>query len=360
MNIFPHPFYIAGPCSAETPEQVLTTARELSQDGRVAYFRAGVWKPRTRPDSFEGNGAPALDWIVQACKETGLKSAVEVATPEHVELCLKAGIDLVWIGARTTVNPFIVQEIADSLKGVEIPVLIKNPINPDVKLWMGAIERIVKAGIHQYGAIHRGFQAYENSNYRYPPKWDLVIELMSKWPDLTVICDPSHITGKRDAVPLVAQKAMDLGMHGLMIETHPTPEKAWSDAVQQITPASFTRLLNELQVRTVNRTDEFFGNELEKLRRIVDSIDEELIELLAKRMRQIEKISRYKKENNITIFQPSRWEDIQTTRNLLGKQLGLDEDFVARILKELHKESIRFQTEIIYPDDEPLNGHSSV
>lgn len=342
------PLFIAGPCSAETEAQVLETARELSQNKAVRFFRAGVWKPRTRPNSFEGNGEKALPWLTQVQKQYGMKVMVETATAEHVELCLKYGIDAIWIGARTTVNPFTVQEIADALKGTDIPVFVKNPINPDLKLWIGALERIAGAGITRLAAIHRGFQSYDNTVYRYAPKWDIAIELMSEMPGLPVICDPSHITGKRSMIAETAQKALDLGMHGLMIETHPNPDAAWSDAAQQITPIRLKEILDSLQIRHYNSNDPVFDNELERLRRKVDSIDEELLEVVAKRMRLIERIGIYKKENNITIFQPQRLTEIRETRTMFGSKLKLEADFVRRLLKDLHDESIRFQTEILY------------
>ncbi len=342
------PFLISGPCSAETEEQVLQTAGELKHIPGLSYFRAGVWKPRTRPNSFEGNGEKALPWLSKVKEQTGLPVMVEVATADHLELCLKYGIDAVWIGARTTVNPFTVQEIADALRGTDIPVLVKNPINPDLKLWIGAIERIMGAGVTRVAAIHRGFQSYENTVYRYAPKWDIAIELMSLMPELAVICDPSHITGNRNMIQETAQKALDLGMHGLMIESHPDPDKAWSDAAQQITPTRLAGMLQELSIRSYHSHDPVFDNELEKLRRMVDSTDEELLEVIAKRMRLIEKIGNYKKDNNITIFQPDRLNEIRETRTVFGSKLKLEEDFIRKILKDLHDESIRFQTEILY------------
>lgn len=344
----PQPLIIAGPCSAETEEQVLLTAQGIRDIPGLKYFRAGVWKPRTRPNSFEGNGEKALPWLQRVKTELGLPTIVEVATADHTELCLKHGIDAVWLGARTTVNPFTVQEIADALRGVDIPVLIKNPINPDLKLWMGAIERVSGAGISRMAAIHRGFQSGETTVYRYAPKWDIAIELMAEMPNLPVICDPSHITGKRSMIAETAQKAMDLGMHGLMIETHPDPDNAWSDAAQQVTPARLKEILAGLSIRKYTSNDPIFDNELERLRRMVDSIDEELLEVIAKRMRLIEKIGKYKSENNITIFQPQRLSEIRDTRTDFGQKLQLEEDFIRKILKDLHDESIRFQTEILY------------
>ena len=329
----------------------MLTAQGLAGIEGLKYFRAGVWKPRTRPNSFEGNGEKALPWLRRVKEELGLPVIVEVATADHLELCLKYGVDGVWIGARTTVNPFTVQEIADALRGTDMPVLVKNPINPDLKLWIGAIERIAGAGITRLAAIHRGFQSGENTVYRYAPKWDIAIELMSEMPELPVICDPSHITGKRAMIAETAQKAMDLGMHGLMIETHPDPDRAWSDAAQQVTPARLREILAGLRIRHYTSNDPVFDNQLERLRRMVDSIDEELLEVLAKRMRLIEKIGNYKRENNITIFQPQRLSEIRETRTEFGQKLHLEEEFIRKILKDLHDESIRYQTEILYRDE---------
>lgn len=344
----PQPMIIAGPCSAETEEQVLTTAEGIKGIPGLRYFRAGVWKPRTRPNSFEGNGEIALPWLQQVKQRFNLPVMVEVATADHAELCLKYGIDAVWIGARTTVNPFTVQEIADALRGTDIPVLVKNPINPDLKLWIGALERLSGVGLTRLAAIHRGFQSGENTVYRYAPKWDIAIELMSEMPQLPVFCDPSHITGKRSMIAETSQKAMDLGMHGLMIETHPDPDNAWSDAAQQVTPFRLKEILAGLTIRNYTSNDPVFDNELERLRRMVDSIDEELLEVIAKRMRLIAKIGKYKSENNITIFQPQRLSEIRETRTEFGEKLQLEEDFIRKILKDLHDESIRFQTEILY------------
>lgn len=342
------PLYIAGPCSAETEEQVMATAKAIAEGGRIKIFRAGVWKPRTRPNAFEGNGEIALQWLQRVKPETKLLTAVEIANTEHLELCLKYNVDIVWIGARTTVNPFSVQEIADGLKGIDIPVYIKNPINPDLKLWIGAIERISKAGIQKIAAIHRGFQAYENSVYRYSPMWDIPIELMAAFPDLPVICDPSHITGKRSMVAETAQKAMNLGMNGLMIESHLSPDDAWSDAAQQITPQTLMDLLKNIKIRTQSTDDLAVNDELKHLRTIIDSIDEELLGVIAKRMKAIEKIGNYKKQHNVAIFQPDRLAEIIKTRSDFGKNLHLDTEFVEKLLLELHSESIRYQTEIVY------------
>lgn len=351
------PTLIAGPCSAETETQVLETARALALIPEVKVFRAGIWKPRTRPGAFEGMGVEALKWLQKVKAETGLLTAVEAGNPEHVEELLKHGIDIIWIGARTTVNPFAVQEIADAVKGNNVHVWVKNPINPDLKLWMGAIERIEKAGIENVVAIHRGFQVYENSVYRYPPKWDIPISLMSERPDLKIVCDPSHITGKRDMLLSVSQKAMDLGFDGLMIETHPNPDQAWSDAAQQITPQTLQQLLAQLQIRDRNIEGVGFTNELESLRNMVDSLDEELLEIIAKRMDLIAKIGSYKKQHNITVFQPERWLEIKKSRANFGENLKLNPEFVLNILTEIHNESIRFQTEIIYPEINQNNEH---
>lgn len=345
---YPHkPIWIAGPCSAETEEQVLETARALKKDGRVHIFRAGVWKPRTRPNAFEGNGQIALPWLQEVKKETGLLTAIEVATASHVELALKAGIDILWIGARTTVNPFSVQEIADALKGLDIPVLVKNPISPDLNLWVGALERVNKAGIKKLVAVHRGFTNYESSGFRNSPRWEIPIQLKTACPDLCMLCDPSHITGKRKWVKDVAQKAMNMGFEGLMIETHPDPENAWSDAAQQLTPADLNTVLESIQIRSISSDNAEFNDQLAHLRRIIDSLDEELVQILAKRMKIIEQIGEYKRDNNVTIFQMQRWNEILETRSGLGQNLHLDPEFIKKIMQEIHKESILIQTEIL-------------
>lgn len=338
---------IAGPCSAETYEQVLDDARKIKALGEVGIFRSGVWKPRTRPNSFEGNGVTALGWLQEVQKETGLLTTVEVANTEHVELALKYGVNILWIGARTTVNPFSVQEIADSLKGVDVPVLIKNPINPDLNLWIGALERVHQAGIKKLAAIHRGFNNYESSHFRNSPRWEIPIQLMTQVPNIPVICDPSHITGQRDWVPEVSQKAMNLGMHGLMIETHPDPEHAWSDADQQVTPEKLGEIISKLTIRKQESLDEALLDKLIQLRRIVDSIDEELLQILAKRLKVIEEIGEHKKDHNITIFQLERWHEILNTRGDLAEKLNLDAEFVKRIMSEIHKESIQVQTDML-------------
>ena len=338
---------IAGPCSAETFEQVMVDAKAIAALGEVGIFRSGVWKPRTRPNSFEGKGIVALEWLLEVRKQTGLLTTVEVANTEHVEDALKFGVDILWIGARTTVNPFSVQEIADSLKGVDIPVLVKNPINPDLNLWIGALERVNQAGIKKLAAIHRGFNNYESSHYRNSPRWEIPIQLMTAIPNISVICDPSHITGKRDWVPEVAQKGMNLGMHGLMIETHPDPENAWSDAEQQVTPLKLGEILKKLIIRQRESPDHELLDKLIQLRRIIDSIDEELLQIIAKRLKVIEEIGEHKKDHNITIFQLERWIEILDTRVGLADKLSLDPEFVKRIMSEIHKESIQIQTDML-------------
>lgn len=326
-------------------------AKAIKALGQVGIFRSGVWKPRTRPNAFEGNGIVALEWLQEVQKETGMLTTVEVANTEHVELALKYGVNILWIGARTTVNPFSVQEIADSIKGVDIPVLIKNPINPDINLWIGALERINQAGIKKLAAIHRGFNNYESSHYRNSPRWEIPIQLMTAIPNIPIICDPSHITGKRDWVPEVAQKALNLGMHGLMIETHPHPEKAWSDADQQVTPQKLGEIIEKLIIRKQESVDREMLDKLIQLRRIIDSIDEELLQILAKRLKVIEEIGEHKKDHNITIFQLDRWFEIINTRVDLAEKLDLDPEFVKRILSEVHKESIQKQTDILNQDN---------
>lgn len=338
---------IAGPCSAETFEQVMADAKAIAALGQVGIFRSGAWKPRTRPNSFEGKGIAALEWLLEVRKETGLLTTVEVANTEHVEDALKFGVDILWIGARTTVNPFSVQEIADSLKGVDIPVLVKNPINPDLNLWIGALERVNQAGIKKLAAIHRGFNNYESSHYRNSPRWEIPIQLMTAIPNISVICDPSHITGQRDWVPEVAQKGMNLGMHGLMIETHPDPENAWSDADQQVTPEKLGEILSKLIIRKQESLDHELLDKLIQLRRIIDSIDEELLQIIAKRLKVIEEIGEHKKDHNITIFQLERWIEILDTRVNLADKLNLDPEFIKRIMGEIHKESIQIQTDML-------------
>ncbi len=344
----PHtrPFLIAGPCSAESEEQVMETARQLATQ-KVDLFRAGIWKPRTRPNCFEGVGTKGLSWLRRVKQETGMKVTTEVANTQHVFEALKYGIDVLWLGARTTVNPFAVQEIADALEGVDIPVLIKNPINPDLNLWIGAIERIYNAGIRRIAVIHRGFSAFGNSRYRNEPRWQLPIELMRRFPDLPVICDNSHICGRRDILGAVAQKAMDLNFHGLMTETHPTPDSALSDAKQQITPEIYEQMVDGLIIRAETTQDEAFLENLEQLRSQIDEMDQALLNLLGQRMQVAQNIGSYKKRNNISILQPSRWGDILQKSVDMGKERGLSPEFIQKLLKAVHQESINHQENIM-------------
>jgi chorismate mutase len=338
------PFLISGPCSVETEEQLMQTATQLAIGKKVHVMRGGIWKPRTRPDSFEGVGEVGLMWMAQAKKETGLKIATEVANAEHVELCLKYGFDMLWIGARTTVNPFSVQEIAEALRGVDIPVLVKNPVNPDLQLWIGALERIQRSGITKLAAIHRGFSHFGESIYRNKPMWEIPIALQTQFPQLSIFCDPSHICGRRDLLLPVAQKAMDLGMDGLMLESHIAPDQAWTDAKQQVTPQALFELLDQLHVRVVSTNDVGFTNELHSIRSRVDKIDEEIIQLIGQRMQVTEELGYYKKEHNITILQVERWKEIIETRTMLAEKLGISQEFIDKYLEILHKESIRTQT----------------
>src|SRR5688572_24032490 len=341
------PIIISGPCSAETEEQMVTTAKQLAATGKVNALRAGIWKPRTRPGQYEGAGAEGLKWLIQAKKETGLPVTTEVANAAHVDACLKAGVDILWVGARTTVNPFSVQEVADALKGVDIPVMVKNPINPDLELWIGALERLNKAGITKLAAIHRGFSAFEKGPFRNAPMWDLGIELKTRIPDLDILCDPSHIAGNRELIGMISQKALDLDMAGVMIESHINPDAAWSDAKQQVTPAALVNIIDNLVVRTVSSDNKTFKDTLSILRDEIDHLDDEIMSKLAARMKISEKIGQYKKENNVTILQVSRWEEIIQTRIKLGKAMGLNEEFTAELLKLIHHESIQIQTKVM-------------
>jgi len=339
------PLVIAGPCSAESEEQVLRTARQLAKIPEVKVFRAGLWKPRTRPGTFEGVGEKGMQWLEKVKAETGLMTTVEVARPEHVELALKHGIDILWLGARTVVNPFVVQELAEAMKGVSVTVMVKNPIIPDLKLWIGALERVNTAGIKQLLAIHRGFHYFEKSLFRNAPMWEIPIELKRLVPQLPVIVDPSHICGRRDLLQEVSQKAVDLEMDGLMLEVHENPEAALTDAAQQITPDELNTLLHNLILR--KRTGSpAFENRLEALRTEIDKLDGELLQILAKRLEIIEEIGDYKRDNNITILQMKRWAGIITDRLSIGTNLGLDETFLRKILNLIHKESIQRQTNI--------------
>ncbi len=336
------PLVIAGPCSAETEEQVMTTARQLANNG-VKIFRAGVWKPRTKPGGFEGKGLEALPWMKRVKEETGMLTATEVATPKHVEAALETGIDILWVGARTCANPFAVQELADSLKGVDVPVLVKNPVNPDLELWIGALERINGAGIKRLGAIHRGFSSYDKKIYRNLPMWQIPIELNRRIPNLPIICDPSHIGGSRDLIAPLCQQAMDLGMDGLIIESHCNPDNAWSDAKQQVTPDILDYILDLLVIRSEMQTTE----SINALRKQIDEIDNGLIDLLAKRMRISREIGQYKKEHGMTIVQTTRYSEILDKRSAQGSLLGVAPECVRGIFELIHEESVAQQVAII-------------
>ena len=321
------PLIISGPCSAETEEQVIETATRLAKTGKVDVLRAGIWKPRTRPGMFEGIGAKGLPWLQQAKKLTGLPTTVEVATGKQVEDALTFDVDILWIGARTTVNPFSVQEVADALRGVDVPVLIKNPINPDLELWTGAVERVAKAGIKQVGLIHRGFSSYGNTEYRNAPMWHLAIEMKRRNPDMILINDPSHICGRRDILLDVAQKAIDLDFDGLMIESHIDPDKAWSDAKQQITPEQLGEMMDTIIWRKEDINSEEYHAALEKLRQQINHLDDELMQIISQRMKIAEKIGEYKKNNNITILQTNRWNEILERAFAKGDKIGLSKEF---------------------------------
>jgi chorismate mutase len=341
------PLVIAGPCSAETEEQVLQTAVRLQKTGKVDMMRAGIWKPRTRPGSFEGIGTKGLPWLQQAKKLTGIPVAVEVATAKQVEDALHFDVDVLWVGARTTVNPFSVQEVADALRGVDVPVLIKNPINPDLELWIGAVERIAKAGIKQIGLIHRGFSSYGNTEYRNAPMWHLAIEMKRRNPEMMLINDPSHICGRRDILLDVAQKAIDLDFDGLIIESHIDPDNAWSDAKQQITPEVLSEMLTSIRWRKEDIASEEYHAALEKLRQQINQLDDELMQILGQRMKVAEKIGQYKKENNITILQTNRWNEILDRAFAKGEKLGLGKEFVTKYFDAVHMESINHQNKIM-------------
>jgi chorismate mutase len=341
------PLIISGPCSAESEEQVLETASRLAATGKVDMLRAGIWKPRTRPGSFEGIGVKGLPWLAQAKKLTGLPIAVEVATGKQVQDALNFDVDVLWIGARTTVNPFSVQEVADALRGVDVPVLIKNPINPDLDLWTGAVERVAKAGIKNIGLIHRGFSSYGNTEYRNAPMWHLAIEMKRRNPSMMIICDPSHISGRRDILLDVSQKAIDLDFDGLMIESHIDPDNAWSDAKQQITPERLLELLGEITWRVETTDAKEFVTALEKLREQINHIDDELMQLIGQRMKIADKIGEYKKDNSITILQTNRWNEILEKAFKKGDKLGLSKEFITRYYDAVHMESINHQNKIM-------------
>jgi chorismate mutase len=336
------PLIIAGPCSAESEEQVLDTAHQLAKMG-IKIFRAGIWKPRTKPGGFEGVGAIGLPWLKRVKEETGMHVAVEVATERHVFEALKHGIDMLWIGARTTANPFAMQEIADALKGADVPVLIKNPVNPDLELWIGGIERIYNAGIRRIAAIHRGFSSYDKKLYRNMPAWHIPIELHRRLPNLPLICDPSHIGGKRELIQPLSQQAMDLGFDGLIIESHCNPDCAWSDKAQQITPEVLELVLETLVVRETSQQTE----SLTSLRHQIDELDDQLLELLAKRMRVSREIAQFKKANNMPVLQTGRYDEILTKRVKQGKELGMSEEFLKVLLEAIHEESVHTQLELI-------------
>ena len=341
-----HPLVIAGPCSAETEDQVLKIAHEL-KDTDVSYLRAGIWKPRTRPGNFEGVGAIGLKWLQRAKEETGLLTATEVANKAHVDLALEHDVDLLWIGARSTVSPFIVQEIAEALEGTDKIVLVKNPVNPDLALWLGAIERLYTANIKNLGVIHRGFSTYEKTKYRNIPEWQLAIELQNKFPDLPLICDPSHITGKRDMIFDVSQTALDLNFDGLMVETHTDPDNAWSDAAQQVTPTSLVQIMKDLKIRKETSEAEDYNTKLSNLRAQIDVIDSQLLDTLGKRMKVADSIGKIKKEKNVAVLQSKRWNEILGKMVLDGDERGLSEEFILRMFKAIHQESINHQEKII-------------
>ncbi|NQV75728.1 MAG: bifunctional 3-deoxy-7-phosphoheptulonate synthase/chorismate mutase type II [Bacteroidetes bacterium] len=341
------PLLISGPCSAETEDQLMATAHLLAKTGKVSVLRAGIWKPRTRPGEFEGIGSIGLTWLKRAKEETGLPTAVEVANAKHVEEALAAGVDILWVGARSTVNPFTVQEIADALKGVDIPVLVKNPVNPDIQLWIGALERINNAGITKLGAIHRGFSSYEKTAFRNEPMWELAIQLKTLAPDLPIINDPSHICGNRELLQYVAQKALDLDMQGLMIESHLDPSVAWTDAKQQVTPAALSELLDLITLRKPEIKDKDFTDKLADLRTNIDKIDDQIIQKIAERMQIVQKIGEYKRDNGVTILQVNRWDQIMNKRSAFASALKLDLNFTGKLLELIHSESIRKQTDIM-------------
>ncbi len=347
------PLIISGPCSAETFEQVMETAKALREKTpQVKVFRAGIWKPRTRPNSFEGIGIEALGWLQQVKAETGLMTSVEVANANHVYEALKHGVDILWVGARTTVNPFSVQEIANALKGVDIPVMVKNPINPDLQLWLGAIERIHQAGITRLAAIHRGFSSGQNGRFRNAPQWKLPIELKRLLPDLPMICDPSHICGNRSLLLEVSQKALDLAMNGLMLESHPNPDEAWSDKAQQLTPPALAELLEQLNLRKPEGDAETAVDFLSLYRDEIDLIDMEILDTIARRAKVVEKIAEHKKEHKMTILQVSRWDELLKDRLALAKKLGLDEKFSKELYQQIHLMSIRIQTRVMNKEEE--------
>lgn len=342
-----NPLIIAGPCSLETEQQAMDTAKLLAKDHRVFVYRGGVWKPRTRPGSFEGVGSIGLKWLQMVREETGMPVGTEVANAQHTEEALKAGLDVLWIGARSTASPFVVQEIADVLKGTDAVVMVKNPVNPDVQLWLGAFERLSQAGIKNMVAIHRGFTPFRESDYRNYPNWKTVIELRRLMPNLPIICDPSHIGGKREYLFDISQKAFDMGMDGLMIESHIDPSCALSDKEQQLTPADLGQLLGKLIIRNVTIDNKLFENQLELLRNRIDAIDTELLETLSSRMEIVKQIGKYKRENNVTALQIGRFSELMDKRVKLGVSLNLDPHFVQQVFQHIHEDSVRMQTDIL-------------
>lgn len=347
------PFVIAGPCSVETPQQLDATVGQLVKEG-VQVIRGGVWKPRTRPNSFEGVGEIALPWIKDVKDTYGVKFAIEVATPYHVEKALEFGVDILWIGARSTVNPFTVQEIANALKGVDVPVLVKNPVNPDLALWIGALERIHQAGIKRLGAIHRGFSNFNDHTYRNSPLWQIPLELKTRYPNLTVINDPSHICGRRDLIPMIAQMALDLNMDGLIIESHINPDKAWSDAAQQLTPDALNRLISQLHVPNASAENPIFKSKLELIREQIDEVDRVLLSTLSQRIKLVEQAGVFKKENDVALFQMERWKKVFESRPEWAIQLDLNPEFIKELFQIIHVESIKVQAKLMESKGEEM------
>ena len=347
VKVNSEPLLISGPCSAETEDQLVGTAHLLAKTGKVSVLRAGIWKPRTRPGEFEGIGSIGLQWLKRAKEETGLPTAVEVATAKHVEEALAAGVDILWVGARSTANPFTVQEIADALRGVDIPVMIKNPVNPDISLWCGALERMNNAGIKKLAAIHRGFSSYEKTAFRNEPMWELAIQLKTLCPELPIINDPSHICGNRELIQYISQKALDLDMQGLMIESHIDPSVAWTDAKQQLTPDALAEMMDVITLRKPESRDKEFSDKLVEFRAQIDKLDDQIIQKMAERMQIVQKIGEYKRDNGVTILQVSRWDEIMNKRSAFASALKLDLNFTGKLLELIHGESIRKQTQIM-------------
>ncbi len=341
-----HPLVIGGPCSAETEEQVLKIAHEL-KDTDVTVLRAGIWKPRTRPGMFEGVGAIGLKWLQKAKAETGLLTATEVANAVHVKLALEHDVDILWIGARSTVSPFIMQEIADALEGTDKIVLVKNPVNPDLALWLGGVERLYTANIKKLGLIHRGFSSYEKSKYRNNPEWQIAVEAQNKFPDLPMICDPSHIAGRRDLIFDICQMALDLNFDGLMVESHWDPDNAWSDAAQQVTPTVLVQIMKDLKIRKESNEEEAYNNALNTLRAQIDVADQTILDTLGKRMKVAEDIGTLKKSKNVAVLQNKRWNEILGKMILEGQDRNLSEEFILKIFKAIHQESINHQEEVV-------------